>query len=137
MDHLIHIQFAADTAMAMLIWLVQLVIYPAFRVVDRDSFHDWHRNYMKTFSRIVIPIMLLQALCHGLLAVLHPSVMQWISSVAVLGAWAATVTLSVPCHQRLQTSGFQPDVVTRLIKTNWVRSFLWSLPFLSGIVQSQ
>ena len=133
-DYLIQIQFAADTAMAMLIWLIQLVIYPAFRVVDRDAFHDWHLNYMKTISCIVIPLMLLQALCHGILMVLNPSAMQWIASGAILGAWIATFTLSVPCHQRLQQAGFERDTVNRLIKTNGVRTVFWSLPFLSGIV---
>lgn len=129
--HLIlQIQFATDIAMVILIWLVQLVIYPAFRVVDQDKFNDWHLQYMMTISRIVVPLMLIQALCHGFLTGIRPSAIQWVSSGALLGAWITTFKLSVPCHQMLQKSGYQAETINLLINSNWIRTFLWSLVLL-------
>lgn len=126
------LRFAADIAMAMLIWLVQLVIYPAFRAIVPDRFSDWHHQYMKTISLIVVPLMLLQAVCHGLLTVLEPSLMQWIANAALAGAWVVTFTFSVPCHQTLQQSGYRIETINRLTRTNWLRTLFWSLALLMG-----
>ena len=130
--YITQLQIVVDTAMVTLIWMVQLVVYPSFRSIGPDRFHDWHLQYMKTISRIVIPLMFLQALCHGGLSVLQPSIMQWIATAALVGAWIVTFTLSVPCHQALQQSGYQMETIDRLIKTNWLRTLLWSLILLLG-----
>ncbi|VGO22078.1 hypothetical protein [Pontiella sulfatireligans] len=133
-EQITHIQFAVDAAMATLIWMVQLVIYPVFRDVVPERFHDWHLKYMKTISRIVIPLMFIQALCHGLLLVLQPSFLQWMASTAILAAWIVTFMLSVPCHQALQRSGHQIEIINRLIRTNWLRTLFWTLTLLLGTV---
>ena len=131
--YITQLQIVVDTAMATLIWVVQMVIYPVFRDVVQTAFHDWHLQYMKTISRIVIPLMFLQALCHGLLLIMQPSAMQWIAGMVLLGAWIVTFTLSVPCHQTLQKSGYDAGVIDRLIKTNWLRTFFWTLLLLLNI----
>lgn len=126
-DQIADVRVAVDIAMAMLIWLVQLVIYPAFRVIAPHRFQDWHHQYVKTISVMVMPLLLLQAACHGLLTVLEPTSVQWLSSAALAGAWIVTFTLSVPCHKKLQASGYRMDAINRLVKTNWLRTLFWSL----------
>ncbi|WP_372809215.1 hypothetical protein [Pontiella sp.] len=126
------LRLITDTAMLMLIWLVQLVIYPAFRSIDPARFIGWHGGYMRTFSFIVIPPMLLQA---GLIAVQcmrAPTPAHWISAAAVLAAWLTTFTVSVPCHRQLQLAGNTPKWTNRLIRTNWIRTAAWSLAWLGN-----
>ena len=133
LEAIYRVQFAADVAMATLIWMVQLVIYPAFRVVRPEGFVEWHHQYMKTVSCIVIPIMLLQALTHGALLVYHPTITQWLSSLAVIGAWVVTFTLSVPCHNQLQKVGHALEPINHLVQTNWIRTILWSAALIIGL----
>jgi hypothetical protein len=133
-EQLTELRFAADIGMAVLIWLVQLVIYPAFRAIAPHCFADWHHQYMKTISWIVVPMMLLQAACHGLVTTFQPSPEQWVANGALIGAWITTFALSVPCHQKLQRSGYRIATINRLIQTNWLRTLCWSLPLPLGIV---
>lgn len=126
-EFITEIRYATDIAMVMLIWLVQIIIYPAFRFIAPEKFKGWHHQYMKTISFIVMPLILLQSVCHGLLSVLEPSPMQWSANAAIAGAWIVTFTLSVPCHQKLQHSGYRIDTINRLVSTNWLRTLCWSL----------
>jgi hypothetical protein len=43
----------------------------------------------------------------------------------ILLIWAATAFLSVPLHNKLAT-GIDAEVIGALIRTNWIRTFLWS-----------
>lgn len=128
------IQVIADTAMVMLIWLVQTVIYPAFRSIEKSHFHEWHLKYMKTISRMVIPVMLVQGLTHGIHTMYQPTALNWTANVAIIFAWLVTFTYSVPCHTKLQHSGPVKEVIDRLIKTNWLRTIAWSVPFLINLM---
>lgn len=129
-ENAVQIQVIADTAMVMLIWLVQTVIYPSFRSIEKNRFHQWHLNYMKTISRIVIPVMLVQGAAHGIHTVYEPTALNWTANAAILFAWGVTFSCSVPCHNTLQASGRVDVVIERLIKTNWLRTAAWSIPFL-------
>ena len=64
-ETVVQIQFGIDVALAMLLWLVQLVIYPAYLSIDKKQFPAWHHRYMRTISFVVIPLILAQALCIG------------------------------------------------------------------------
>ncbi|MEQ9363414.1 MAG: hypothetical protein RIF32_04185, partial [Leptospirales bacterium] len=51
--------------LVVLIWLVQLVIYPAFMYADAEQFTDWHRVYTERVSLVVVPLMLGQLVLAG------------------------------------------------------------------------
>ena len=44
-----------DFGLVVLIWIVQLIIYPAFYVVADNNFAAWHKKYMSLISYLVIP----------------------------------------------------------------------------------
>ena len=50
-----------DSGMCVLIWMVQLIIYPAFHAITSARF-SWHGEYMQAIGTIVMPLMILQAL---------------------------------------------------------------------------
>ena len=127
------VRLAVDSAMTMLIWLVQLVIYPAFRSVDPALFRDWHQRYMRTISFVVIPLMLLQGGCVGLQCLVDSRPAHAASAVGILTAWIVTFRLSVPCHRLLQTEGRRGDVISRLVHTNWIRTVSWTGVWIAGL----
>ena len=54
-EYLPVIRIAVDAALAVLILLVQLIIYPSFHVVADDGFSAWHRKYVNTIGFVVMP----------------------------------------------------------------------------------
>ncbi|MFM2092224.1 MAG: hypothetical protein RLZZ127_2713 [Planctomycetota bacterium] len=117
---------SVSTGMVVLIWLVQLIIYPSFHHIRPDVFVAWHRAYTGLIAVVVVPLMVGQA---GLVAWRlvdgrhDPATLALAAAVAV--AWAATARWSVPCHDRLQR-GHDPAVIRRLVTTNAVRTAAWT-----------
>ncbi|MDF7800633.1 hypothetical protein P4C99_14240 [Pontiellaceae bacterium B1224] len=125
-ETVIKIQPGIDIAMTMLIWLVQLVIYPAYLSIDKKLFQDWHHRYMRTISFIVIPLILAQGLCIGFQCLENFSLMIFLQAVMFIVAWTTTFTQSVPCHKKLQANGWNEGIIKRLILTNWIRTVAWT-----------
>jgi hypothetical protein len=116
--------------LVVLIWLVQVIIYPAFADVSADRFARWHAGYTRAVTWIVAPLMLSQAALLSWLMVVRPSRPVVMATVAVGVAWFWTFAVAVPCHDRLQEDGLDRAVVTRLISANWVRTVAWTLAFV-------
>ena len=128
MDFLAGSQLISDTGLLILIWLVQVIIYPSFRYIEDDCFHTWHSRYVRAISFIVVPLSLSQLAVEIGYTVYHSPRWQRIFIIALI--WVSTFTLSAPCHTRLQQEGKQSVVIERLISTNWIRTLLWTLLFL-------
>lgn len=125
----------ASAGLLATIWLVQLVIYPAFHSIDPAGFRSWHSGYTAAITWVVAPLMLAQA---GL------AVWLWFARVEPRGlvaanlaltalAWGVTFGISVPCHEALQRE-LSPVVIDRLVRTNWIRTAAWTLTFLFSLV---
>ncbi|HMO52123.1 MAG TPA: hypothetical protein PKE26_13175 [Kiritimatiellia bacterium] len=127
-DTLFHLHLAATGVMTGVIWFVQLIHYPWFHRVPADQFTAYHRAYTEKVGYIVGPAMLVE-LATGMawLYLLGDgrTSADWISMVMLAGIWLSTIGLQIPCHQRL-AAGYQPDVHRRLVRTNWIRTALWS-----------
>jgi uncharacterized membrane protein (DUF441 family) len=130
------IRLAADSGLVVLIWLVQLIIYPAFHFVEKNRFIAWHDTYVRSISLIVIPLMFAQAIVTGFQCVKVPSIGNILSIVGICVAWTVTFTLSVPCHRQLQAQGNRPKLVSRLVATNWLRTAAWTGVLIAGLIQS-
>ena len=130
------LRLVVDWSMVMLIWLVQLVIYPAYRSINPADFAQWHHNYMRTISFMVVPLMFAQAICIGLSFMGGLTAGNILAALALLTAWIATFTLSVPCHNKLQEHGNESEWVDRVVKTNWIRTVAWSIAALAGMIPS-
>lgn len=124
---MIEIQIIADSGLLVLIWLVQLIIYPSFRYTQEKDFIVWHGRYMSRISLIVGPLILLQIgveLVH-----IFNNDYRWMRMLIILAVLTSTFSLSVPNHKRLSLYGKNPIILSRLVLTNWLRTVLWSLLF--------
>jgi hypothetical protein len=133
MDMLFQLQVIADSGLLILIWLVQVIIYPSFYHIETKDFKAWHARYTRVISFIVVPLLLLQVgveLYHALVA--EP---RWWRALLVGVVILATFSLSVPCHKKLQSIGKSDFIIRKLVLTNWIRTLLWTMLFLQTLWQ--
>lgn len=109
------------------IWIIQILHYPAFSWIEPARFSDFHRNHTQRITFIVGPMMIFEMVT-GVLLVLHPprETLLLLNLVLILGIWICTFALSVPLHNQLE-GGKDVEKINRLIRTNWPRTFLWTL----------
>ncbi len=129
------INFASSCAMLGIIWLVQVLVYPAFQFVRADDFKSFHDHHMKKISIVVGPLMLIELGASFLWFLENKNELQpQVSFFSVVLLWILTALVASPLHSQLQKKGYDKAVVSQLIATNWTRTLLWTLRF--GIVWS-
>lgn len=122
-------QTAATLFMTGVIWIIQAVHYPLFRLVGRDGFGEYAREHQRRITPVVAVAMPIEAVTAVLLLFFTPAGVE--AGLLVLGAillfpiWLSTALLQVPAH-RLLSGGLDDSAVARLVRTNWLRTALWS-----------
>ena len=116
-----------DFALLVLIWLVQMIIYPVLYFVSKKEFSTWHQIYCKRVAYFVLPLMSVQLFESSLACFFVDSWLEWIKLFLILLVWLVTFLISAPCHHKLSKFGKDDKVISKLIKTNWIRTILWSL----------
>jgi hypothetical protein len=124
---LLVVHAAATWYLTGLVWFVQRVHYPLHGAVGEERFRGYQAEHVRRTGPVVAPAMLLElATAVGL--VLDASVPRgaaWVGLVLLAGVWAATFGLQVPCHRKLE-EGFDGRTWRRLVRTNWIRTALWT-----------
>ena len=110
-----------------LIWCVQLVHYPFFLRSDKKDFIDHISFHKYRISIIVMPLMTIELATSGILAFRFEPFANWniLGLAIVISIWLVTFFVQVPLHNKL-SDGYDESVVRKLIKTNWIRTILWS-----------
>jgi hypothetical protein len=124
-----------DFGLVVLIWMVQLLIYPSFIHFSSTNLIAWHKVYTKNMALVVMPLML------GQLVVYTVSFIQEQNSFNTLGfgltliLWASTFFQFVPLHNAISKNQSTADHLKLLVKRNWIRSFLWSVLFVLSLLE--
>lgn len=119
-----------------IIWMVQLVHYPGFLRVGRETGLDYQRHHRRRMGWLVIPLMLTE-LALAIWLLLTPMtfiVMEYLNYAAfslLAVVWLVTFLRAIPLHQKLSKEGYEPVIVRKLINTNWWRTIAWSLRSLT------
>ena len=130
-------QAGASCFMAGLIWLVQMVHYPAYHFVGKAEFRRYQTHHQRAVSWVVGPPMLMELATAVTLIIwpvpgLDPR-WAWIG-LAILGlVWASTAFWQVPLHTKLLASGTTADI-DRLVHSNWVRTLGWTARAVLSLV---
>lgn len=134
MNHFMHyvlLSYIASTwAMFGIIWFAQIVHYPLFSKVGKDSFIDYQKANLRRTVFIVIPLQMIELFTALLLVWKVPAgitpVQVW-TNLALIGiTWMSTATLQVPNHQKL-SRGFSSRTYSILVSSNWIRTVAWSI----------
>lgn len=129
-DALLLAHAASTSALAGLIWTVQLVVYPGFAEVGRTT--AWpavHAAHTRRTGALVGLPWAVQGLTLVALLVRRPDGVDLplLLVVAVLAAVPVlvTVAVSVPMHGRL-SRGWDDGAWRRLVRTSWWRTAAWT-----------
>lgn len=125
-----YILFTSLFFMIGVIWVVQITVYPAMKWFETHEFGMRHDAYRNKIALIVTGPMFLELLA-SVYAVVRP--FEWLDrTVAIVLLaflvliWVSTVVIQVPLHERL-SAGKDVDAIESLVRTNWIRTSLWSL----------
>ena len=127
--HAMLINLAISWGLLLLIWIVQVIIYPGFHRIPADDFVAYHRWYVSRISVMVLPLMTAEAVFTVTWLADAGSWLSVICAALVAIVWLSTMLLQVPIHNRLK-SGKQEALIRRLVATNWIRTIAWSLKAL-------
>jgi hypothetical protein len=121
---------AATWALVGLIWVVQLVVYPSFERVGAREFPAYHAEHTRRMTWIVAPLMGVELVTGlALLTKTPPGVsatLLYCATALLLLNWAWTALVAVPLHARV-TGASRAQAQARLVATNWVRTWSWSV----------
>lgn len=121
------VHFITCAFMTGLIWLVQLVHYPAFKSIEAQGFASFHRFHSSAIGCIVAPVMLMEMISGILLwAAAKDKLFFAVNGILLVLIWISTAFLSVPQHEALAAAK-DPAVIEKLVVTNWPRTLLWTL----------
>jgi DMSO reductase anchor subunit len=121
------LRLVLDLGLVVLIWMVQLVVYPSFTYFAPVDLIRWHQKYTLRIAYIVIPLMLGQLLVSGFQVYETQTFYSIGSFVMVLSLWVITFSIFVPIHGKIGCNSFTPEDLRQLEKRNWIRTVLWNL----------
>ncbi len=121
---------AATCALAGLVWVVQLVVYPAFLVVGPTPvWAAYHAAHSRGITRAVVLPWAVQGLTCALLLLRRPDgvplSLALLAGALGLASVLLTVGVQVPLHTRLG-QGYDPVLARRLLRSNWLRVVVWT-----------
>ena len=121
--------FVSTWFMVGLIWIIQVVHYPLFKLVGNETYEAYQASHQSLITLIVGPVMLIELITGFLLLQKSlPNIRKWsvvLAFVLLIVVWLSTALIQVPCHEQL-TRGFNADVHAWLVNSNWIRTVAWT-----------
>ncbi|MBC7740924.1 MAG: hypothetical protein H7061_01925 [Bdellovibrionaceae bacterium] len=106
------------------IWLVQVLVYPFFRLVGEKEFTPLHQFHMKQITWVVAPVMLVELVTSAWLLYSNKNILYLCNFVSVGSLWIMTAFINVPTHNKLRFSAI--DSKYKLVSNNWPRTVIWT-----------
>ena len=123
-----------DFGLCILIWMVQLIVYPSFLFFSDNNLFTWHKTYTKAIALIVIPLMLGQLGIVIYQIFLIQNAYTFTSIVLVVFLWGITLLKFAPLHQQISEGNTHLQVLKKLVQMNRMRTIVWTLLFLMSAV---
>ncbi len=121
---LILLNFIVSITMLSIIMVTQIVSYPLFLNVN-EEFTSYHSEYIKKITIIVMPVMIIELILTIMLYYMLDGFLSQIFLISLILIFISTVFIQVPIHNKLKFN-YDQYLIKKLIKTNWLRTFLWS-----------
>lgn len=124
-----------DFGLMILIWMVQLLIYPSFKYFSTPALRTWHERYTFNMALIVIPLMFGQLLVYGTQVYRTQTSFAVCGLMIVIALWIFTLSHFVPLHKAINDNTSSQNTLKRLVSSNWIRTVLWTVLFLWSICE--
>ena len=130
MDLLFFLNVISAFLLTGVIWTIQIVHYPSFHYIDKMSFTNFHHFHERRISIIVMPLMLIELTTSTALYINNmSSIVFALNLLIVVLIWCSTFFVQVPIHSILSQKK-DKKLIEKLVNTNWIRTFLWSMRML-------
>lgn len=120
-----------------LIWMVQTVHYPLFALVGGGAFTSYETEHTRRIGRLLAIPAGVEAITAVALLANPPeevnTLLVWLSALLLAGLWLTTLVIQVPIHRGLSDAK-SAAAINRLVATNWLRTFGWSLRGLMALL---
>ncbi len=123
-----------DFGLLILIWLVQLIIYPGFRFYSKENLLQWHRKYTFGISFVVIPLMFGQLISASIQLYQEANTYTVLSMALIAGVWISTFAQFVPLHNLIAKGVIDKALIQKIVTRNWIRTVLWTSIFISSYI---
>ena len=120
------IHFLSTSLMVGIIWVIQLLHYPAFNFIKESDYVEFQHFHMQRISFIVVPVMILELFSAFMLVYYVRSNLLILCLIILLFIWLITFVFFTKLHQSL-LGGYDKIIVDKLVQINWSRTVLWSL----------
>jgi|TARA_B110000908_G_scaffold77568_1_gene93251 hypothetical protein len=127
---ILQISLLVDIGLVVLIWMVQLIVYPSFTYYNPKNLIEWHQKYTTGIAVVVIPLMLTQLVLAVVAVFYQPNFTAIFTLLIVLFLWIFTFLSFAPLHFKISEGVHNQKLLQLLIRRNWIRTFLWSSLFL-------
>ncbi len=118
-----------DFGLVVLIWVVQLIVYPGFSYYDEQRLRSWHKKYTTYITVIVMPLMIGQVAMHLIDIIKAFTLIKLIAAIMILIVWCITFLYAIPLHQKIAKGKDIDTTILSLLRINWYRTILWTLVF--------
>ena len=126
------IRLSVDTGLFILVWLVQVIIYPSFAQIAKEKLMYWHRLYTQKILYFVGPMMFIQT---GLIAwqILGDPLTYLADGLLLAGIWVNTFLIAIPIHEKIDREESLAGHLPLLLRVNRWRSWMWTGLFLISL----
>jgi hypothetical protein len=124
-----------DFGAVVLIWMVQLVIYPSFVYYADKDLLKWHIPYTQRVTFIVAPIMFSQTGIIAYQTFTEFNYLNLLSAVICGSLWLLTFFEAVPLHHKIDMNQEVQATSQNLIRINKKRTALWTILFIVSLTQ--
>jgi hypothetical protein len=123
------IRLSVDSGLFILVWLVQVIIYPSFLYIDREKLNYWHRLYTGKILYFVAPLMFIQT---GVIALqtLSDPLAFLLDGLLLAMIWINTFFIAIPIHNAIDREESIDANILKLLQVNRWRAWLWTALFL-------
>ncbi len=125
-----------DSGLLLLIWMVQLIIYPSFQFYTSENLLPWHQKYTVAISFVVIPLMFGQLITASLQLIAERNIFTIGSIILIALVWLSTFAQFVPMHGAIASGNTSQELLKELVSKNWIRTILWTLIFVWTLIKS-
>jgi hypothetical protein len=123
-----------DFGLVILIWMVQLLVYPSFKYYAPTALLKWHNRYTPSMAIIVMPLMFGQLIIYTIQVYQEQTIFSICGMLFVVTLWISTFLQFVPLHRAISDNSFSKETLELLVSRNWVRTALWSGLFVWSVI---
>lgn len=126
------IRLSVDSGLFILVWLVQIIIYPSFLYIDPEKLNYWHRLYTGKILYFVAPLMFIQT---GVIAlqILSDPLLFLLDGFFLAMIWINTFFVAIPIHNSIDQGENVDKSISELLQVNRWRSWMWTALFLLSV----